>query len=209
MNWKNKRLAGARAILMHTEQRHILAVFIFIGIIWGAAGCQPHESLLRRNPEISPHPDVFGPFISILEANYTVADKISELMKKRGALMDRPMIAASFVNIDDLTQSNTMGRIVSEQISTRLVQHGYTFIELKLRRESVFVKQKAGEFLLSREIRDIASTNDAYAVLVGTYAITENSVFLSARIVMTEDNSIIAGQDYEIARAAITKSLIN
>ncbi len=185
--------------------RIILVTVLFLCIM----GCWPHGGTLRQIPEAGECLDAFGPFTNILEANYTVADKIAELLKNRGVLMNRYMIAASFVNINDLTQSNTLGRIVSEQISTRLVQHGYKFIELKLRRESVFVKRKAGEFLLSREIRDIASTNDAYAVLVGTYAITEDSVFLSARIVLTEDNGIIAGQEYEIARFAITKSLIN
>ena len=122
--------------------------------------------------------------------------------------MDESILAASFVNIDDLTKSSTLGRIVSEQIASRLAQHGFKIIEVKLRQESVFIKEGKGEFLLSREVRSLGETRGAHAVLVGTYAVSKDFIFVSARVVRTEDNSVVMGYDYELPNDSTTKSML-
>ena len=117
-------------------------------------------------------------------------------------------IARRFVNIDNLTTSSTFGRIISEQVASRLAQHGFRIIEIKLRQESVFIKKGQGEFMLSRELKDLGTSQEIRAVLVGTYAISKYFIFVSARIVRTEDSSVLAGCDYEVPNDAITKSIL-
>jgi len=132
----------------------------------------------------------------IMKVNYTAVDS---LLKKlpvelpKGSLI----LVASFVNLDDLSESSTFGRVVSEQIASRFKQRGYTAIELKLR-TTVFIKKGSGEFLLSRELSDIGIKHRAQAVVVGTYAVARDRVYLTARVVNVRDSRILNSYDYQI-----------
>lgn len=148
------------------------------------------------------------PYTAVLESSYLAADRLARALFSRQFSRKTPIMAASFVNIDNLTISSTFGRIVSEQVASRLAQHGFRIIEIKLRQESVFIKKGEGEFMLSRELKDLGSSREIRAALVGTYAISEHFIFVSARIVRTEDSSVLAGCDYEIPNDDITRSII-
>ena len=69
--------------------------------------------------------------------------------------------------------------------------------EIKLRGE-VFVKEGAGELLLSREIKSIARSQNASMVLVGTYSPAASFTYVSMKLVRTEDSRIIRGHDYAL-----------
>ena len=148
------------------------------------------------------------PYTAVLESSYMAADRLASALFNRKFPPDTPIMAASFVNIDSLTTSSTFGRIVSEQVASRLAQHGLRIIEIKLRQESVFIKKGQGEFILSRELKDLGSSREIRAALVGTYAVSKHFIFVSARIVRTEDSSVLAGCDYEVPNDDITRSIL-
>lgn len=137
-----------------------------------------------------------GATTSIMNANYKAVDS---LLKKLPVKLpkDSPILVASFVNLDDLSESSTFGRVVSEQIATRFKQKGYTTIELKLR-TTVFIKKGSGEFLLSRELSDIGIKHNAQAVVVGTYAAASKKVYLTVRVINVSDSRILTSYDYTI-----------
>jgi TolB-like protein len=129
-------------------------------------------------------------------ANYKAAEYlIGKLPKKM--FKDSPLLVASFVNIDDLNESSTFGRMVSEQISSRFKQLGYTAIEMKLR-TTIFIKEGSGEFLLSRELSEISTKHSAQAVVVGSYAAAADRVYLTVRVINVTDSRILASYDYKI-----------
>ncbi|WP_321495821.1 FlgO family outer membrane protein [uncultured Desulfobacter sp.] len=106
---------------------------------------------------------------------------------------------ASFVDVSDLTKSSPLGRIMSEQVGSRLAQKGYRVIEMKLRQNSIFVDpENKGEFLLSRNIKDISNLHQASIVVVGTYAKGNDTVYVSARMVNPIDSVIMSSCDYEL-----------
>ncbi len=152
----------------------------------------------------------------LVRASYSAADLLLKGVKDIRSLKPRhngiytrqPFLVASFVNIDDLQQSSTFGRIVAEQIGSRIAQKGYKVIELKLRTSSVFVQQHTGELLLSRELREISLQHDAYAVVVGTYAASKEIVYVTAKLVRTEDNVILSSSDYSLPVGSDTKYLL-
>jgi hypothetical protein len=84
---------------------------------------------------------------------------------------DYPVLVATIVNVNDMRRSAPLGRTLSEQYASHLVNAGFNVKELKLRGD-VFVKEQTGELLLSREIKDIAQSHHANYVLVGTYSPT-------------------------------------
>ena len=186
-----------------------LLVFAPWIILTGLTGCVqktlPAASMPREVAFTLPDPQ---PYSNLLESSYAAADSLGRGLRFRGLSLDEPILAASFVNIDDLTKSSTLGRIVSEQIASRLAQHGFKMIEVKLRQESVFIKEGKGEFLLSREVLSLGATRGAHAVLVGTYAVSTNFIFISARVVRTEDSSVVTGYDYELPNDATTRSML-
>ena len=100
-----------------------------------------------------------------------------------------------------------MGRAITEQASTRLVQLGFPVVEVKLR-ASLFVKQDTGELLLSREIGQIAREQSARAVLVGTYAVGKRAVHINAKLVDPTQGTILAAQDSVLALDSHVKSLL-
>jgi TolB-like protein len=108
-----------------------------------------------------------------------------------------PVIIASFVDVDDMEKSSTLGRTISEYMASRISQLGYKVIEIKLRK-SIFVKKDGGEFILSRKAKDIANQHQSNVVVTGLYSTAINHVNLSARIVSLTDSIIIASYDFQI-----------
>jgi TolB-like protein len=132
----------------------------------------------------------------ITAANYKAAEYLIENLPEE-TFRNSPLLVSSFVNIDDLNQSSTFGRMVSEQISSRFKQLGYTAVEMKLR-TTIFIKEGSGEFLLSRELSDISTKHQAQAVVVGSYAVASDKVYLTVRVVNVTDSTILASYDYNI-----------
>lgn len=108
---------------------------------------------------------------------------------------DKPIIAASFANIDNLSDSSTFGRMASEVIAAGLTERDYKVIEVKMR-NSLFIKQRAGEFMLSRQLKNISQEHDAQAVLLGTYAVGGENLYVNARLVRTSDNIVVGSHDF-------------
>lgn len=117
------------------------------------------------------------------------------------------IIAASFADINDLSQSSTFGRIASQQLTSQLTAAGYSVVEMLLR-NSVYISETQGAFLLSREINDISAQHNAHLVLAGTYAVAENNVFVTAKLIRTSDSVIVASHDYALPYTRDMRSLL-
>ncbi|NCC85880.1 MAG: hypothetical protein EOM03_17450 [Clostridia bacterium] len=131
-----------------------------------------------------------------IQANYAATDQL--LASLTQPLDTRvPLVVATLVSIDELTESSRFGRAASEQIGARLVTSGYPVVELKLR-GNIFVKQTEGELLLSRELKDIVRHHNAQAVVVGSYSVAKNYVYVNVKMVSMDGNVIIAAHDYAL-----------
>ena len=133
---------------------------------------------------------------SIPGANYKAADSLLNTIRPK-LPKDSPILVASFVNIDDLDDSSTFGRIVAEQFASRFKQRNYATIEMKLR-TNVFIREGSGELLLSRELAEISTKHRAQAVVVGTYAVASKKVYLTARVINVGDGRVLSSYDYDI-----------
>lgn len=132
-----------------------------------------------------------NPFI---ENNYKAGDALIQQLNGR-INPAQTMIIATLVNIDELSSSSTFGRLASEQISSRFSQSGYSMIEMKFR-DYVYMKQDQGELLLTREIKDVAKNHNAQAVIVGTYAMSTDAVFVNLKVIQPANNVVLAVHDY-------------
>lgn len=155
-------------------------------LVWGLTGCEGTLPMPKPEPVQA----------DILGGSYKAADV---LIQRAGSALEpgKPLIAATFVNIDDLNKASSFGRMVSKQVSSRFTERGVQVVEMQLR-HNVFIKQRAGEFLLSRELRDISAEFNAQAVIVGTYAVARRNVYLTARLVRANDSLVLASYDYSL-----------
>lgn len=156
-----------------------------------AVGCAQKPTNVRVDPT----------YESVAEDKFTstnraAAHKLVEGLT-REYLGDAPILVATVVNINDLRRSTPLGRTLSEQYASALVQRGLNVKELKLRGD-VFVQEGTGELLLSREIKDIARSHAATMVLVGTYSAAANLTYINIKLVRTEDGRIIRAHDYAL-----------
>lgn len=151
--------------------------------------------------------------ISLVDSSYEAADKLIKAVERNKLLSydlspHKPVIVASFVNIDNVSDSSRFGRMVAEQIGSRFAQKGYQIIELKLRTNTIFIERERGEFMLSREVHEISLEHDAQAVIVGTYAEAAEIVYVTAKLIRASDGVILASHDYEMPLGVNTKSMM-
>lgn len=139
---------------------------------------------------------------SLIDLDYQAAqlmlDRMTYTLDK-----SRPILVASFVNVDRLEESSTLGRMAAEHFGNYLMLKGYRVQELKLRK-NLYVKQDGGEFLLTREAASLVSQHNAQALVVGTYGVGERNVYLSSRTLST-DGMVISAVDY---KAHLTPDLL-
>ncbi len=110
---------------------------------------------------------------------------------------DMPVIVTTFVSNNDLEKTSSFGRLLQENIGSRLVQMGYTVKEIKLA-SHLFIEPRSGETILSRKTDDLNPELNAQAVVVGTFTRTNRVLYLSTRLVNPGNNNIVSSSDYKI-----------
>jgi len=139
-------------------------------------------------------------------ASYQAADALLKQLSGR-LVADKPLIMATVVNIDALDQSSTLGRLVAEQVSTRLSQGGVQVLDMKLR-NALYMKRQQGELMLTREVAEVARTHDAQAVVAGTYGESSDAVFVNIKVVQPQTNQVLAATDFVLAKDGVVRSML-
>ncbi len=106
----------------------------------------------------------------------------------------QPVIVTTLVDNQQLDQTSDFGRNLQNTITSGFVKKGYISREIKLRGD-VLVQANIGEFMLSRDLNEIAGKQNAQAVVVGTYTMTNRVMYLSIRLVTPQDRTIRAAYD--------------
>ncbi|NDL70463.1 FlgO family outer membrane protein [Vreelandella alkaliphila] len=118
-----------------------------------------------------------------------------------------PMIAATFVSIDNLSQSSTFGRISSEIMASALAQQGMQVREVKMR-DSMFIEETVGELILSRQVQRLSAQHNARSILMGTYAQGQDYLYVSARVVRVGDAMVLGSADFQLPLDNNLRSLL-
>ncbi len=171
---------------------------VLLSAVLLVAGCASSQSDV---PKYSPVKDA-----NLIQKDYAAAEV---LLKQVPWLKTyhQPLLTASFADINSLQTSSALGRMISEQISSRFAQEGFTMIEMRLRK-NVFIQKDSGEFVLSREVRNLSRVQNAAAVIAGTYAVGRRTVYVSARLIRAADNLILASYDYRLPLGPNTRALL-
>lgn len=136
----------------------------------------------------------------LLEANSKAGDELAEqLLLRLGS--GSGVLAASLVELGNLDKASLFGQISSQQIGSRLSQHGFKVLESRLAAD-LRMSKSGGEFMLTREsARLLAREHNASSVLLGVYSETQERVYVSARVVRLNDNAVLAAYEYYLPKS--------
>lgn len=131
---------------------------------------------------------------TMIGASYQAADVIISAM---GGALDpaKPVLVTSLADEENLDESSPFGRLLAEQVASRLITAGYSVHEVKFG-EVLSVARGRGEFVLSREADRIAVSAGAQAVLAGTYTTAANQVFVNLKLIRADDGRVMAAHDF-------------
>ncbi len=135
----------------------------------------------------------------MIRFSYNIADHLAQ--RAMPPLIPRqpnmPVLVTTFVDNNDLEQTSQFGRVLQEHIASRLVQLGYTVREMKLA-NTLRIEPKSGETILTRDLSQLSSGQQAQAILVGTISRTDRILYISARLINPLNNNILATDDYRL-----------
>ncbi|WP_419902235.1 FlgO family outer membrane protein [Kiloniella sp.] len=181
----------------------IKSVFVSTVILCGLSACAPDSYNLYSDPV----PAVNSASAEeLLPKVYNAADT---LVYSSNQALDRKasVLVASIVDVDALETSSTLGRTISEQLSGRMAQLGYSVSEVKMR-DSLAVRPHQGELMLSRDLAFLAGRQDAQAILTGTYSVGEKSVFVNLRLLRAGDGRVLSATDFHLSKDADIDSML-
>ncbi len=135
--------------------------------------------------------------VEMIEQVYFAVDKLLAHHPKMQDT-DRVLVATA-VDVNNVQKTSELGRVMTEVIQTRLTQRDHDVIHPTVREDHLLV-QHDGQFLLSRDARNLAVDYNARSALVATYSVVSNSVVVSMKLVSTVENSTLAAQDFVLER---------
>ena len=117
------------------------------------------------------------------------------------------VLIASLADIDDLDRSSTFGRMVGEQVSSRMAQLGYAVQEVRLR-NSLMVREGTGELILSRDLNRIGRESNAQAIVAGTYAVGGRWIYVTLRMIGAGTGQVLSAVDFVVPVDRDTAKLV-
>jgi len=165
------------------------------------AGCDCPSSITVYDPR----PLGWNRDADLIRTNYRAVDCL--LRGRQADTANKRILVATVVDLDDVYDTSTFGRLTSELLASRLVHHGYAVVHMTIRRDDVVINPD-GEFLLSRDMRDLVKDFNAAAILVSTYTPAVDKVYLSVKLANATDGALLAAVDYAIPRGQRTRALL-
>lgn len=114
-----------------------------------------------------------------------------------------PLLVGTISDVNKLETTSPLGRTIAEQVSSRLVQKGYTVSDVRFR-NAINVKQDSrdknadGEYFLSRDTSVLKGEQEVGAAVTGTYTVASDEVMVNLRIIEASNSRVISSIDYRI-----------
>lgn len=164
-------------------------------LISSVAGCSTLSEI--KSEEQTPEktqaqniPESAGKFNDKMRA---LAEQLDKNAIGKGA--QDTFIVTSFTNLDNLSETTSLGRLIAENLMHGLQLHKWQVFEVRLTK-SVDINE-AGEFSLSRDISKLKDEHRVSGIVTGTYSVAEGNLTINARVVDLKSGIVISsGQSY-------------
>ena len=113
----------------------------------------------------------------------------------------------SFVNLNSLYKTSSLGRYLSEQMIGELQAAGVEVIDVR-KTNSLMIRESFGEYGLSRDMHELRNNHDSQAMVVGTYTYANGQILLNARVLRNADGKVISHANSAFALDSLTGQLL-
>lgn len=118
-----------------------------------------------------------------------------------------PIAVTTFVDIDNLYDTSTFGRLLAEQMMSELTMRGYNVVELR-QAEALQIMHDRGEFGLSRDMATLKKNQDLSALVVGTYTASPERVYINCRVIDPASSMVASVGSVEMYKTAEISRLL-
>lgn len=167
---------------------------IVASLICVCAGCSKRYSDLPAFSAL-PIPDSQNNSVGRFKTSY-LADQIHAYFRGSASA---PIAVATFVDLDNLYDSSTFGRLLAEQLMSELSMKGYNVIEIR-HSDALQVMADQGEFGLSRDTGRLRTHQDISGLVVGTYTVSPVRVYVNARLIDPASSIILSSGTVEMSK---------
>ncbi|MGL1931589.1 MAG: FlgO family outer membrane protein [Desulfotalea sp.] len=136
---------------------------------------------------------------NLINLTHDMVDELIETSSPRLApgKYSPPILITTFVDNNNLKKSTQLGFVLQNHTTSRFVQQDYNVQEIKLGKE-LSINKQTGETILTRDKKEIDREYGAQAILVGTTARANDTLYITARLVDPTDKTIISSVDKKI-----------
>ncbi len=113
----------------------------------------------------------------------------------------------SFVNLNSLYKTSSLGRYLGEQMIGELQAAGVGVIDVR-KSNSLMIRESFGEYGLSRDMNELRSNHGSQAMVVGTYTYANGQILLNARVLRNTDGMVISHANIAFALDSLTGQLL-
>lgn len=119
-----------------------------------------------------------------------LADQLERNIDK--SLKRIPVIVTSFANLDNLSKTNSLGRLIAENLQHELQIRKWKVIDIRVTK-NIYLNEN-GEFILSRNINKLKNTKgfNIGGILTGTYSFLKDSIIINAKIIDLSNGLIVS-----------------
>lgn len=152
------------------------------------------------------------PVISVNSAPGKFASRMIFLADQLERNLDHKAVNASyligsFVDLNDMGKSSPMGRLISENLMHELQVRSWKIFEPRLMQN--FLINEGGEFVLSRDVKQLKAKFGVSGVVAGTYVVSGDHTVVNARVVNIETGMVISSGQIQIPSNWFADSLMS
>ena len=117
------------------------------------------------------------------------------------------VVVSSFVNVNDLKQTSSFGRIISSQVASAFFNSGYRIKGMELPTE-LFVQSNNGFLQISSETTSVLKSFDASTLVVGIFAPGRTTAYVTLRMLDIDTGEVISTTDFSVPMGIDAKVLL-
>jgi hypothetical protein len=181
-----------------TVARHLLTpvglLAAGLAIALPLAGCETGSSSANSSVSAGFRPDERGALGTL---TYRAVDKL--VAEVPDLALGRSVVVGSILDVQRVDKSLPFGSLVADLARSRLVQKGVLVSEMRLR-TAVLLDKKQGAVTLSNDRASVVPPPSAAAILTGTFAASDETIFVSLKLVAVSDARIVGAVDFVVPR---------
>ncbi len=143
---------------------------------------------------------------SVREMAKELVDNLADPDPDNGDLAEG-LIVCTFVDLKKLKRTSSFGRYIAEQLMGEFQKNRYFVVEIR-KSKDIFIKEKHGEYGLSRDPHVIRKDLSVGAMLTGTYTASDNQIIVNARVLDNRDAAVLSSATMVFPRSKFSNLLL-